>query len=115
LRLIDSYLFDADDVSDERFAMESFNLDRPVSFQVTLKGPATILGFLEETASDSFFHPEILATTVAAYIRSAGYKAHYEDYLMDEYYLYDQNENAATAQDVIVEFEVALSDSAPDF
>ena len=74
LRLIDSYIFDAEDAADERYAAESFNLGRPVSFQVTLKGPATILGFLEETASNNFFHPEILATTVAAYMRTAGYK-----------------------------------------
>jgi hypothetical protein len=35
---------------------------------------------------------------------------------MDNYYLYDQEENEVTAQDVILEMEVALQSSElPDF
>ena len=87
-----------------------------MSFQITLKSPATILGFLDKTAANSFFHPEILATTLASYARSLGFKSHFEDYLMDEYYLYDQSVNEVTAQDIIVELEVGLQSSKlPDF
>jgi hypothetical protein len=116
LKLIDSYLFDAEDVGDQRYAEGSFTEGLPVSFQITMRAPATILGFLEVTASNSFFHPEILATTIASYARSLGFKAHFEDYLMDEYYLYDQSVNEVTAQDIIIELEVGTQSSKmPDF
>ena len=36
----------------------------------------------EKTAANSFFHPEILATTLSSYARSLGFKSHFEDYLM---------------------------------
>ena len=70
----------------------------------------------EKTAANSFFHPEILATTLSSYARSLGFKSHFEDYLMDEFYLYDQSVNEVTAQDIIVELEVGLQSSKlPDF
>lgn len=115
-KLIDSFVFDAEDVGDQRYAEGSFVEGLPVSFQITLRAPATILGFLEVTASNSFFHPEILATTLACYARSLGFKSHFEDYLMDEYYLYDQSQNEVTAQDIILELEVGTQSSKmPDF
>ena len=74
------------------------------------------LSISEKTAANSFFHPEILATTLASYARSLGFKSHFEDYLMDEFYLYDQSVNEVTAQDIIVELEVGLQSSKlPDF
>lgn len=47
----------------------------PVSFQLTVVGPVNLLGFLETAAADTFFHPEIIATTISSYARSLGYKA----------------------------------------
>ena len=47
----------------------------PVNFQLTVVAPVNLLGFLETAAADTFFHPEIIATTIASYARSLGYKA----------------------------------------
>ena len=47
----------------------------PVNFQYTLVSPINILGFLETAAADTFFHPEIIATTISSWARSLGYKA----------------------------------------
>jgi hypothetical protein len=46
----------------------------PLNVQVTLKDPATILGFMEQSAADTFFHPEIMATALANYARGLGYR-----------------------------------------
>jgi hypothetical protein len=47
----------------------------PVSFQITLKEPATIISFIEMAAANTLFHPEIIASTIASYVRSTGYNA----------------------------------------
>lgn len=47
----------------------------PVNFQLTVVAPVNLLGFLETAAADTFFHPEIIATTIASYARSLGFKA----------------------------------------
>ena len=46
-----------------------------MNFQYTLVSPINILGFLETAAADTFFHPEIIATTISSWARSLGYKA----------------------------------------
>ena len=45
----------------------------PLSFQVTLKNPATILGFIQQSRQDTFYHPEVCATTLCSYARMLGY------------------------------------------
>lgn len=83
---IASYTFDADDASDEQFARETFAVNAPVSFQVTINEPANLLSFIQGQIDDTFFHPEIIGSCVAASLRRNGYWSKYEDYLLDNYY-----------------------------
>jgi hypothetical protein len=53
----------------------TFKQKLPVSFQFNLIAPVTILGFLEQAAANTFFHPELIATTVASWARLLGFKA----------------------------------------
>ena len=55
--------------------MSNYLQKLPVSCQITIKEPATILGFLENSAANLFFHPEIIATTLASLARVLGFKA----------------------------------------
>mmetsp|Transcript_22853 Transcript_22853/g.50820 ORF Transcript_22853/g.50820 Transcript_22853/m.50820 type:complete len:125 (+) Transcript_22853:24-398(+) len=102
--IIADYQFDADDMSDFDYAEASFQESLPVAFQVTLKEPATILGFLEGAQANTFFHPEVVANTITALARSLGFRIRFEDYLMDNYYR-DSNFEVQ-AQDILLEFGV---------
>jgi len=66
LKLISSYAFEVDDFADEASAAYSFGEALPVSFQFTLQAPINILSFIEQFKQDTFLHPDLLATTVAA-------------------------------------------------
>jgi len=99
--LIKNFNFDDEDLSDLNYADQSFNSGLPISFQFTLIEPATILGFIEQNKSDTFFHSEIIATTISSYCKSLGFDTKFEDYLVDEYY---RTENFdLQAQDILIE------------
>eukprot|EP01036_Dinobryon_divergens_P031314 gene31314-40687_t len=112
--LIADNKFDVDDLVDEEYAFSSFEDNLAVSFQVTVLEPATLLGFLLQAAANTFFHPEIIATTMCAYARSIGYKIRFEDYLMDRYYRPDNDD--VQAQDILLEFTLSSpTSSSQDF
>jgi len=99
--LISSFIFDDDDLADQAYADSSFQEGLPVSFQFTLKEPATLLGFIEQNKNDTFYHPEIIASTIASYCRQKGFNTRFEDYLVDNYY---RTENFdIEAQDILIE------------
>jgi hypothetical protein len=99
--LISSFIFDDDDLADQAYADSSFQEGLPVSFQFTLKEPATLLGFIEQNKNDTFYHPEIIASTIASYCRQQGFNTRFEDYLVDNYY---RTENFdIEAQDILIE------------
>jgi hypothetical protein len=114
---ISDFKMDEEDIADKIFAESSFVEGLSVSFQMTLVSPVTILGFIETAAADTFFHPEIMATTLTSWGRSLGYKAHYEDYLVDNLYLANGiDTNIVTAQDALIEMQIATQNSdSPDF
>mmetsp|Transcript_3288 Transcript_3288/g.3451 ORF Transcript_3288/g.3451 Transcript_3288/m.3451 type:complete len:379 (+) Transcript_3288:91-1227(+) len=114
---ITDFKMDEEDIADKIFAESSFVEGLPVSFQVSLVSPVTILGFIETAAADTFFHPEIMATTLTSWGRSLGYKAHYEDYLVDNLYMANGiDTNIVTAQDALIEMQIATQNSdSPDF
>ena len=68
--------------------------------------PVTILGFLQQTLSDTFYHPDIVGTTVAAFARKLGFNCQFEDYLLDRQYREDNFE--VQAQDILFEFQVKM-------
>lgn len=109
--LIASYTFDADDASDEQFARETFAVKAPVSFQITVDQPATLLGFLEGQIEDTFFHPEIIGSALTASLRRNGYWSKYEDYLLDNYYRESNFDLRADA--VILELSIVPRHLAP--
>lgn len=99
--LISSFIFDDDDLADQYYADSSFREGLPVSFQFTLREPATLLGFIEQNKNDTFYHPEIIASTIASYCRLQGFNTRFEDYLVDNYY---RTENFdIEAQDILIE------------
>ena len=103
-RIISSYEFDQNDFADDIFANQSFDQKLPISFQITLKEPANLLSFLEGYSANNFFHPEIFATTIAAYLRKIGFYSKFEDYLLDNYYR--ESNFDLQAQDVIIEMQL---------
>jgi len=105
--IIADYELDVDDVADEEFARSSFQENLAVSFQVTLKDPATIIGFLQQAQANTFFHPEIVANSMVSYAKSLGFKARFEDYLMDNYYRTENRD--VQAQDILLEFGILMS------
>ena len=42
-KFISSFTFDSEDASDEQFARETFAVKAPISFQITINEPATLL------------------------------------------------------------------------
>lgn len=110
-KLIASYSFDSEDASDEQFARETFAVKAPISFQITIDEPATLLSFLEGQIEDTFFHPEIIGSCLAASLRSNGYWSKYEDYLLDNYYRESNFDLRADA--VILEFSIIPERVAP--
>lgn len=110
-RFIANFVYDKEDLNDETYAKQTFAQNLPVSTQITLTEPCTLIGFLQGYMEDTFFHPEIVATTVAAYLRAHGLYSKYEDYLLDEYYR--ESNFDLQAQDVVVEIEFVPSDKTP--
>lgn len=102
--LIGGYSIDDENFFEDDYCQVSFEQDLPVSMQITLKSPATLLGVLRQAASNTFFRPEIFATTIAAIVRSCGFGVRFEDYLMDNFYREDNF--GVAAQDIIIEMEV---------
>jgi hypothetical protein len=99
--LISSFIFDDDDLADQTYADSSFKEGLFVSFQFTLKEPATLLGFIEQNRADTFYHSELIASTIASYCRQQGFVTRFEDYLVDNYY---RTENFdIEAQDILIE------------
>lgn len=76
----------------------------PLSFQMTLKEPATIISFIEMAKENTLFHPEIIAATIMAYLNKNGFQVSYDDYLLDNYYREDNFD--VQAQDVIIEMSI---------
>jgi hypothetical protein len=87
-----------------------------------------LLGFLESTRADTFFHSEFVAATLAALVRRLGFAVSYEglllfcvcffprltspsllhiqDYLLDEFYR--ESNYAVVAQDVLLELNIKV-------
>ena len=110
-KFIANFVYDKEDLNDEIYSSKTFAQNLPVSTQITLTEPCTLIGFLQGYIEDTFFHPEIIATTLAAYLRAHGYYSKYEDYLLDEYYR--ESNFDLQAQDVVVEIELLPSENAP--
>jgi hypothetical protein len=102
--LLANFVLEDDDYFDELYARKIFDEGLTISSQLTLKQPATILSFLEFTASDTFFHPEFFGSPLKAYLNELGLQAHFEDYLLDNEYR--SNNFNVQAQDVIYEIIV---------
>ena len=109
--IVASFQFDEDDAGDDIFARQAFDDEAPVNFQVTLDEPITLLSFLEGQREDTFFHPEVIGSSIAALLRRQGFSIKYEDYLLDNYYRDSNFDLRADA--VILEFAVLLSGIAP--
>lgn len=104
LKLIGAYKFDIDDFADEESATFSFQENLPISFQFTLQAPVTILSFIEQYKEDTFFHPDIFATTVSCLCREYGFGVRFDDYLLDNFYR--ESNFDVVGQDVLVEMEI---------
>lgn len=102
--VISGFSFDEEDLVDEKYAFSSFSEGLPVSFQVTILEPATILGFLQQAMADTFYHPEIVAATIVNYASASGYRLEFEDYLLDREYRTDNFD--VQAQDILLEFRL---------
>lgn len=113
--LIKAFVFDAEDFGDERFAQESFEQDQPVSTQIQLIEPCSVLSFIEGVKQNTFFHPEFVGCTLAQYVkRCAGggtYAARFEDYLLDEFYR--ESNFDVQAQDVMLELRMGTRATFP--
>lgn len=68
-KFIGGYKFDEEALDDEYYILQSFQEDLPVSFQVTLISPVTLLSFIQQAKANTLFHPEIIATTISSYLR----------------------------------------------
>ena len=101
---VESFTLEDEDLLDMEYITKTFSEDLSVQAQLTLSKPVTVLAFLEFAAADTFFHPEIIASCLQAYMRELGYECRFEDYLMDNEYR-ESNFNVQ-AQDVIVEMIV---------
>ena len=66
---------------------------------------------MEGQIEDTFFHPEIIGTAIAAQLRRDGYHTKYEDYLLDNYYRESNFDLRADA--VIFEVSTIPSSIAP--
>jgi len=104
LKLIKSYEFDIEDFADKESATFSFAENLPVSFQFTLQAPINIISFIEQYKLDTFFHPDLLATTVSAYCRLYGFGVRFDDYLLDNFYR--ESNFDVVGQDVLVEMAI---------
>lgn len=109
--IIASFIFDDEDAGDVLFAEQAFEQKAPVSFQVTVNEPVTLLSFLEGQREDTFFHPEIIGSSIAALCRKLGFHSKFEDYLLDNYYRDSNFDLRADA--IILEFSLLPSDIAP--
>ncbi len=109
--VIASFQFDEEDVGDELFAKQAFEEKAPVSFQVTVDEPVTLLAFLEGQREDTFFHPEITGSSIVALLRKQGFSCKYEDYLLDNYYRDSNFDLRADA--VILEISLLPAQLAP--
>jgi hypothetical protein len=77
----------------------------PLSVQIVLEAPATLLGTVEMAASNTRFRPDILASPICAYLSSLGFRVLQEDYLLDNYY---REENAdVQAQSLLLELLIS--------
>ena len=72
-KLIGGYKYDLDDFNDVSFALSSFKEDLPISFQVTALAPVNLLSFLQQSAANTFYHPDIIGTTINNYGRDFGF------------------------------------------
>lgn len=62
---------------------------------------------MQQVEANSFYHPEIIGTTINSYLRQMGLVSKFEDYLMDNYY---REENFdIQAQDILLEFIVSAT------
>ena len=102
---IKGYVFDADDFGDADFAARSFSAGLPVSTSIQLLEPCTVLSFIQAVRDDTFFHPEIVGTTLVEYMGRCGLGARFEDYLLDNYYRTSTFD--VQAQDIVLELQVS--------
>jgi hypothetical protein len=102
---IKGWVFDAEDFGDADFAARSFSAGLPVSTSIQLLEPCTVLSFIQAVRDDTFFHPEIVGTTLVAYMGRCGLGARFEDYLLDNYYRTSNFD--VQAQDIVLELQIS--------
>lgn len=101
---ISSYVFDSSDFGDQEFADKSFQQRMPISTTIQLKEPCTVLSFIQGVKENTFFHPDIIGTTLVSYLHYCGFGGRYEDYLLDNFY---RESNFDTqAQDIVLELQM---------
>ena len=98
-----NFILGDDDMLDPIYINNSFSDNLAISFQLTLVDPVTIISHLEFAQANTFFHPELLASVVQAWV-SQWFVCNFEDYLMDNEYRTSNFD--VQAQDVIVEMIV---------
>ena len=105
MKIIADYTFDDDNLSDLVYITTALRDQLPINFQIIVQNPATILSFIEQYKLDSFYHPEIIATTLCQLSKQFGCKQlDVEDYLLDNEYRTD--DFSVQAQDILYEFRL---------
>lgn len=105
-KVINGYTFDDENLTDLPYVKRSLSDGVPINFQIIVKNPATILSFIEQYKLDTFYHPEIIATTICSLARQFNYNLRVEDYLLDNVYR-TENFNVQ-AQDILLEFNLVI-------
>lgn len=102
--LVGSFAFDAEDMLDAAYTEDLFGADMPLSLQITLNEPATLLGAVQMAASDTRFRPDILGAALLRYLVGQGFAVSVEDYLMDNFYR--ESNDDVQAQSVLLEMQL---------
>ena len=100
--IIRNYIFDDENFTDLTYIHQSFKDNVPINFQITAENPATIISYIEQYKMDTFYHPEIIATTICSLGKQFNFNLEFEDYLLDNEYRTDNFD--VQAQDVLYEF-----------
>lgn len=105
--VIESFAFDDEDMRDREYAASLFVDGLPLSVQVTVDQPATLLGTVQMAASNTRLHPDIVGAAVLRCVSACGFSSQFEDYLMDNFYR-EENEDVQ-AQSILLELLITPS------
>jgi hypothetical protein len=102
--IISGYSFDDENFHDMTYISKSILDSVPLNFQIFIQNPATIISFIEQYKLDTFYHPEIIATTLRSLATQFNINLEFEDYLLDNVYRTDNFD--VQAQDILYEFRL---------